>query len=56
MDAKIVFLSPYADASSGTRKVRLEMGNKPEGSPTPTREAGLTVYVRVADSPAAASR
>jgi RND family efflux transporter MFP subunit len=56
MDAKVVFLSPYADASSGTRKVRLEMNNKPEGSPAPVREAGLTVYVRVSDTPAAASR
>lgn len=54
-DAKVIFLTPYADASSGTRKVRLEMKNTTEGSPAPIREAGLTVYVRVSDSAAAAS-
>ncbi len=48
MPAKIVFLTPYADPSSGTRKVRLEMPNEAK------REAGLPVYVKLPDNVAAA--
>jgi RND family efflux transporter MFP subunit len=44
MPAKVVFLTPYADPSSGTRKVRMEMAN--EGN----REAGLPVYVKLPDN------
>jgi RND family efflux transporter MFP subunit len=41
MPAKVIFLTPYANPSSGTRLVRLEMKN--DGS----REAGLNVHVRL---------
>ena len=39
MSAKVIYLTPYANAGSGTRKVRLEMAN------AAGREAGLRVYV-----------
>jgi len=42
--AKIIFLTPYANAGSGTRKVRLQMEN------TTNREAGLSVYVQLPDN------
>jgi len=47
--AKITFLTPYANAGSGTRKVRLVMEN-----PT-KREAGLSVYVQLPDNAPAGS-
>jgi RND family efflux transporter MFP subunit len=47
MAAKVTFLTPYASASSGTRKVRMEMDN------TAKREAGLAVYVKLPDNAAA---
>jgi RND family efflux transporter MFP subunit len=51
MPAKVVFLTPYANAGSGTRKVRLELVNEAG------REAGLAVYVQLkkADTAAAAA-
>ena len=54
MQGKLVFLSPYANASAGgARKIRMEMKN--DGN----REAGLPVYVRLPDAatppPAAAA-
>ncbi len=50
MTAKVTFLTPYADAASGTRRVRLEMRNEAN------REAGLPVYVKLPDNVAAAGR
>jgi len=41
---KILFLTPYANAGSGTRKVRLQMENKT------LREAGLSVFVQLPDN------
>lgn len=50
MPGTIVFMTKYADGSSGTRRIRLEMKN--EGD----REAGLPVYVRLPEAaPAAAA-
>jgi multidrug efflux pump subunit AcrA (membrane-fusion protein) len=47
--AKIVFLSPYAQATSGFRLVRMEMKNDAK------REAGLIVHVRLPDAAAPAN-
>lgn len=47
--AKLVFRTPYANAGSGTRKVRLEMENKAG------REAGVNVYVKLPDTAQAAA-
>lgn len=47
MDAKIIFLTSYANPSSGGRKVRLEMPN------TSNREAGLRLTVKLPEVPAA---
>ena len=44
MPATITFMTKYANASSGTRKIRLEMKNEVE------REAGLPVYVKLPDN------
>ncbi|QOV87814.1 efflux RND transporter periplasmic adaptor subunit [Humisphaera borealis] len=50
MPATITFMTKYANASSGTRKVRLEMKNEAD------REAGLPVYVKLPDNLAAVTR
>ena len=47
MSAKIIFLTPYANPSSNTRKVRLEMVNEAK------REAGLPVYIKLPENVAA---
>jgi RND family efflux transporter MFP subunit len=44
MPATVTFLTPYANAGAGTRKVRLTMENKG------MREAGLSVYVQLPDN------
>lgn len=50
MPATITFMTKYANASSGTRKIRLELKNDID------REAGLPVYVKLPDNLAAAGR
>ena len=49
MNAKVVFLTQYANAGSGTRKIRLEMPNEAN------REAGLSVFVQLKKADAAAA-
>lgn len=44
MPATITFMTRYANASSGTRKVRLELKNEAD------REAGLPVFVKLPDN------
>lgn len=48
MQAQIIFLTPYADAGSDTRKVRLQMPNPKH------REAGLPVVVQLPENIASA--
>jgi len=50
LPAKISFMTMYANASSGTRKIRLELKNEAN------REAGLPVYVKLPDNLAAATK
>ena len=48
MPAEIIFLTPYANAGSNTRRVRLQMPNPAH------REAGLPVVVQLPDNLASA--